>query len=185
MQRKKIVAISAIAFLALSVGTAIAYFSHTKRVPLGQFETGSTEIVVTGGTIDAENILPGGTHMFTYSIENTGSVPVQVRSKLEPSWSNPQLSTQMVHGVELVVNRGSGYQTIYSHPFGVDTDFYFSNSGTDDALWQLAPGQIWNVQVTVKLHDQAGPEYMNANYFADVIVGVREVGIQVPWPQFE
>lgn len=185
MQRKIVVAISALVFMALSAGAVIAYFSYTQRTPLGQFQTGSTEVVVTPGSTDAQNIIPGGTQMFSYTIENTGTVPVQVRSQLESVWSDAALSTQMVHGAELVVNRGSGYQTIYAQPFAVNEEFYFSDSGSDDALWQLGPGDTWIVQVTVQLDEQAGPEYMLATYSVEAIVGVRELGNEVPWPVFE
>lgn len=187
MQRKIVVAISAIAFMALSVGVAIAYFTHTQRTPLGQFQTGSTEIMVTSNTVDAQNIIPGGTQMFSYTVQNTGTVPVQVRSQLESMWSDPSLDTHLVNGVELVVNRGNGagFVPIYSQTFGVNEEFYFSDSGREDALWELAPGESWTVQVTVQLHETAGPEYMLATYSVEAIVGVREIGIQIPWPVFE
>ena len=47
----------------------------------------------------------------------------------------------MVQGVEFTVNHGAGYQTVYSNPFVVNAEFYFSDSGDEDALWELAPGE--------------------------------------------
>jgi len=185
MKRKFFVAISAVAFFAFSVGMAFAYFTYTQRTPLGQFQTGSTEIVITPGSVDTQDLLPGQTQMFSYSIENTGTVPVNVRSQLESFWSDPLLDTQMVQGVELTVNHGAGYQTVYSNPFVVNAEFYFSDSGDEDALWELAPGDTWDIQVTVQLSEDAGTEYMRASYTVEAIVGVRETGDQVPWPLFQ
>lgn len=182
MKRKLMVAVSAVAFLAVSVGAVVAYFSLTQRVPLGQFQTGSTEVIVTANTVDAMNILPGETQTFFYSIENIGTVPVHVVSQLDPSWSDPLLDPTMVLGDELVVNHGSGYQTIYDNTFAVNNTIFYSDTGNDDAPWELGPGEKWDVQFTVKLDESAGEEYMLATYAVDAVVGVREVGNQVPWP---
>ena len=184
MRRKSLIVASVFTLFALSVGTALAYFTFIKRTPLGGFQTGSTDVMVSAVATDGLNILPGETQQFMYEIQNVGSVPVNVKSKLETLWSDPILDPFVVQGSSLSVNRGSGFQTVYDMPFSLESEFFFSDFGMDDALWELAPGETWTVQIEATLDENVGTEYMMSSFDVEAVIAVRETGDQVVWPEY-
>lgn len=182
MRRKTLIAASVFTLFAVSVGTVMAYFSFIKRTPLGGFETALTDVIVSAVEVDGQNIIPGGTQQFLYTIENVGTVPVNVKSQLETMWSDPLLDPNTVTGVSLAVDMGSGFQTVYDSPFALDGEFFFSEFGMEDALWELSPGQSWTVQVETMLDESVGLEYMMQSFNVEAVIAVKETGDQVPWP---
>ena len=184
MRRKSVVLFSTLAFLVLSVGTAIAYFSFTNTTPLGGFQTGSTQIEVTSQTSDSTDLKPGDTHSFEFSLANVGTLPVSIRGYFDSEWSDELLDTSQVKGVSLEVDTGSGFMTLLSDPFILADTFYFSSNGVDQDLWQLEPNTTWDVKVTVQLDQDAGTEYMLASYGVSSVLGIKEADNSVPWPLF-
>ena len=162
MRRKSLVLLSTLAFLILSVGTVLAYFSFTTTTPLGWFETGSTQIEVLGQSTESNNLAPGETHSFEFSVQNTGTLPVFMRGYFDAAWSDQGLDPAMVTGLSLEVDSGNGLEEIKAGPFDVADIVYFSADSTDQNLWFLQPSETWIVRVTVQLDPAADTEYMLA-----------------------
>jgi hypothetical protein len=182
MKRKTLVTISMVVFMALSTGAVIAYFSRTLREPLGSFATGSTEVLVTAQSVTSQDLLPGQEQMFEYSIQNTGTVPVNAVALLDGAWSDPALDPVVVRGVKMSVMRGGNEFFLKNSAFAPEAEIFFSDSGTDEDVWELQPGEVWDVDVTLALDQTTGEEFMLANYQLDAVVGVKESGTSAPWP---
>lgn len=182
MRRKTLIVLSSAVLFALSVGTAVAYFAFTNRTLLGEFTTGSAQVEVIASSQPNTQLLPGERQTFSYTIQNIGTVPVHMRSFIEGVWSDPELDPESVSGVEMGVQRWHGStEVVLDAPFSLSNLVYYSESGEDEAIWELQPQETWEVQVVVELDPDAGSEYMAATYALELVLGVKETSPSAPW----
>lgn len=179
-----VVSLALVGFLSYKV--AYAYFSATDTTAENTFETGELTIEVSqdnmaGGISPViSNWFPGDTAVVRFEVKNTSPKDVNLAAYALGSWNVSGLDDTLVRAIKVEAWNGAAWQPIIDEPTGIFDIVYYSPDGTSSGLWNLGPGKVANLRLTVKLDETADNAYALQTYTASVKVGAVQVGGSFP-----
>ncbi|MDP2593684.1 MAG: TasA family protein [bacterium] len=188
---KIIVGIGSILFVtALVVGTTGAYFTDSKTTGENRFSAGTLSIGVEQtmqGSLPVivNNWAPGESALVQYSVKNTGSLPVHIRSSYTGAWNfSGDKNLFKVLSVEKFNENNSTWSVLMQNSSGIsqNSPVFLSQSGTDSGLTVLSPGQTLNMRLNVLFDPSAGNEYQGKQFSALVAVDAKQTTEGATWP---
>lgn len=175
-----------IAAIAIIGGGTYSYFSTTDSAP-GTLATGTLSIDLRNQnttdpfTFSVTNILPNGTALVNFDVQNNSATGVQLRGAAFGEWdgsvSAPDNTLMKVVKIE---RYNGGWQTIYDG-VGFTGYFYDSGNASDASNYTVPAGGKAQFQLTVKLDSSTGDKYQGETYNASVKVQARQDGATA-WP---
>lgn len=169
--------------LSMAGGAAFAYFSETAQSTGNTLTTGSLDISITDQNADTEftgesivsNWAPGQEALVNFDVKNVGTIPVNFRGSASGTWGNPALDVQnMVKVTKVERWNGAAWETIAANNSGITGDIYYSPTGTNTALFELAPNERAQLQLTVVLDETAGNDFQTETFTATLGVDAKQ-----------
>lgn len=177
-----------VAAIAIVGGGTYSYFS-TKDDSVGNtISTGSLSIDLRNqNTTDPllfsiPNLLPGGTALVNFDVQNNSATGVQIRGAAFGEWvgvTSP--NNALIKVVKIERWNGSAWQEIQNVPAGITGLFYDSPNGSDGSNYTVPASDKAQFQLTLKLDESAGDKYQGKSYSAAVKVQARQDGAST-WP---
>lgn len=171
--------------VAASVVTATgAFFSDTETAGNNTMTAGSLDVSVSVQNEPTtaftnipleDNWAPGEEVLVNFDVNNTGTLPLNLRGAATGTWGEPGLDSQnMVKVTKVERWEGSGWDELVSNPAGITGLFYYSPDGTNTALFEVAPGAAAQFQLTVKFDEAAGNEFESKVFTTAVQVEAKQ-----------
>lgn len=171
---------------ALLIGATFAYFNATDTSTNNHISTGTLDLNITdqnANTAFQSEALgtdwqPGETRLVNFDVKNTGTLPMNIRGFATGSWNfTPSLGDKV--SVTKVERYNGGWQELGSGPF--TGYFYYSQNGTDSELFTLNGGDKAQLQVSVKLAEDAGNEFQGKTFTVTIQAEGKQINTDV-WP---
>jgi len=160
-----------------------AYFTASADSPDNVFLSGTLDLA-----IGQDNILtgvdwrPGGTYSMEFNLENTGSMPINVKGYLGGEWGLSELDPNMVE-VVLVEKFGEfGWEQLNENNLAISEEFLNSSDGTEGGLSPIFPQEIVPFRIMIKLKETTTDEYQNQTFSANLHIAGRQVNGPADWP---
>ncbi len=167
--------------LVLSIGVTSAYFTSRATANPIVFPSGTVDIIVTQQVADGDDDLwPGSSHIFEFIVQNTGTLPVNLKGYFSGEWSNPELSTDAISFSDFRVLSGGNW-----HPMpvgglmiGQETELIDTFTGSN----VLASGEHKVYRITMGLDETAGDEYQGEHLTLGLHVAAKQINDGADWP---
>ncbi len=182
MLRSAFILVAAIAIIG---GGTYSYFSTTDQAS-GTLATGSLSIDLRNQnttdpfTFSVTNLLPDGTAIVSFDVQNDSGTGVQLRGAAFGSWVGVVSPNNALVKVVKVERYDGGWHDIYDGA-GFTGYFYDSPTAADVANSTVSAGGKAQFRLTVKLDPLTGDKYQGKTYNASVKVQARQVGATT-WP---
>jgi hypothetical protein len=160
-----------------------AFYTTTEKSEDRVFVTGTLDLSITSDDIlTVANWRPGDINALDLDVQNTGTLPVLVKGRLDGSWDESGLDSNMleISSIDMIVN-GISYK-IAQGEIHIGDEFYFSPDGTIAGLFDINSGDVVTLNIATKLSDTTPDEYQNKTFTASLhIAGKQSVGGS-DWP---
>lgn len=160
------------------IGTTGAYFSSKAQSPENVFTTGTLLVEVNQHeVVTVDNWRPGDIESYEFFVKNTGELPVHVKGYIDGQWDDAVLDSSLVEVI--TIERKSLGNWI---PLTIEDEFYYSQNGTFDQLFELAPQEMAEFRITTQLSETIGDEYQEKQYTANIHVAAKQTNEGASWP---
>jgi predicted ribosomally synthesized peptide with SipW-like signal peptide len=169
--------------VATLVGTTAAYFNASASSPDNVFTTGSLSVALSENTgLVWDDWQPGETKELSFTITNTGSMPIYVKGRFDGSWDANELSSSVISLAKIEYWYESVWYSLGQTPWGIGEEFFYSPTGTEADLTMLVGGETTQFKVIVKFDPEAGNEYQNHIFTGALHLAARQVTDGASWP---
>lgn len=180
--KKKILLSVGLVFL-VTVSLVIAYFHFRRTTTLGTYTTAEVKLdIIPLSELTVRNLLPGQEKEVKWKVVNTGTVPINLKSKLQTSFENNQLSTDVI--VIKNVQRKDSHDQWQEVTMG-NNIFFYSKNGTEHDLLELQPQEEIEFLTTLLLATTAGNEYQDKVIQTKFQIVAKQIDPQASWPEME
>lgn len=160
------------------IGTTGAYFNSKAQSLENVFTAGTLSVEINQQQVaEINGWKPGDIESYEFYVENTGELPVYIKGYVSGQWNDSALDPSVVEVTS--IERKSHGNWI---PLVLDDEFYFSQNGSSEQLFELAPQETSEFRVTTKLSETVGDEYQEKQYAAQVHVAARQTNEGASWP---
>lgn len=166
--------VSIVGAIAIMTGGTMAYFTAQADSASNQFKTGTMNVSVTQDNVvdnvrlDTDSWQPGQTITVPFSVNNTGTLPVNLKADVTGSWGNSTLDAgNVVKVTEVDYWNGSTWIPFATNVTG---EVYFSPNGLDANLMPVGGGATQQFQAKVMLDPSADSTYAGATFTATLHV---------------
>lgn len=148
------------------------------------FASGTLQVDVVQDTVlSVSNWKPGEKHLIEFNVKNTGTMPVFVKGYLAGKWGSPVLDSNMFEILSVKAMLNNAWVELVQNGFHIGSEFYVSQNGTINNLFQLQPEQILPIIVTVRLSQDAPDEYQNQTFTTSLHIAGKQVDEDTSWPE--
>jgi hypothetical protein len=160
-----------------------AFFNASAESLDNIFVSGTLDLSVDQDSIlSINNWKPGEEHTMNFQIKNIGTLPVHIKGYLAGNWSNQDLDSSLFELSALKVLVNGVWQEFNTSSLGLNSEFFISNTFTDENLISIQPNEDIEVQITVKLAENVGDEYQNQTFNSSLHIAGKQVAENVSWP---
>ena len=180
--KKILISLGIIGIAAVAVvGATGAYFSDVKTSADNTFTAGTLTISIdqTMETINPviSNWAPGDTELVRFNVDNTGSLPVNLRGFANGTWNNSTLVDTLVKVTKVeYYNAAGNWVTIIANTAGLMGKYYYSSNGTNSGLYELAGGATEQFRLSVYFDSAADNAYQGKTYTASLTMEAKQTG---------
>ncbi|PIQ91923.1 MAG: hypothetical protein COV70_01695 [Parcubacteria group bacterium CG11_big_fil_rev_8_21_14_0_20_39_22] len=189
--KKIVLGFGVVAFVAaVVVGTTGAFFTDSETTGDNRFQAGTLSIDIDQSSqgslpIIVDNWAPGETATVRFDVENTGTLPLNLRTSYNGSWNfagDPGYFK--VTKIERFNESNSTWATLAQSTNGIGTgsQVYVSPTGAEASLYSVSPGEIVRLRQVVLFDSQAGNEFQGRTYTANITVDAKQVNEGATWP---
>jgi len=169
--------------VALAISSTTAYFTGLSQSDDNIFTSGNLDIDVTQDDVLAvQNWSPGSEQLLEFAMTNTGSMTEYVKGYLGGVWNSDGLDSSVFRIEKLERKIADAWVTINADGLSMDEEFYLSAEGRENTLFELAPGAREDFRLLISLSEEAGDEYQNEFFTANLHLAAKQVVIGSQWP---
>lgn len=174
---------------ALLVGATFAFFTATDTSTGNTFQTGTMNLSITDQNANTDfqsealgtNWQPGEERIVNFDVKNTGSLPMNIRGFATGTWGDAGLDTENRVSVEKVERwNGASWEELGTGPH--TGYFYYSPTGGNTALFIVNGGDRAQLQLTVKLDEDAGNNFQGKTFTATLQAEAKQTNDNTSWP---
>ncbi len=165
MKTKILLCVGILFLIALSI--VIAYFHFRRTTTLGTYTTAEVKLeIIPLSEVTISNLLPGQEKEVKWKAVNTGTVPINIKSKLQTSFEDNQLSTDVIviKNLQRKDSEDKWQEVVMDNSI-----FFYSKNGTEQDLLELETQEEVEFRATLLLAPTAG----------------KQVDPQASWPEME
>lgn len=181
--------VSIVGAIAIMTGGTMAYFTASADSNANTITTGTMELQVNQGadlfqpSTAITNLQPGETQFVRFDVQNTGTLPVNLRAAATGSWtSRPALDATKMEVTKVEFWNGSGWQQITANDNGLTGFVYYSPDGSSNSLLTLNGGATMQFRLTVQLDPTADTNYAGQTYTTTLHVQAKQTDPLATWP---
>lgn len=170
-----------IAVLVLSVGVTSAYFTSKTKGADNVFSTGTVAVTLdTEEVVQGEGFFPGSEHRIGFEVENTGTLPVELKGYFSGEWDDGQLDTDVIYfrNPEALIN--FNWKAVKEGTLAPGEEIELKDSLTNSS--RLNPGEKRQFQVTLVFDRDAGDEYQGAEFTSAIHIAAKQIAPGADWP---
>lgn len=163
--------------------TTAAYFTLAKQEASAVFMTGVLDVSLTQTTqFNFDTVLPGSSHVIEFQAENTGNTPAYFKWYLDGIWSAEGLSSSVFSIASVERLNGEEWEQIGVAPAVMTEEFFFSQNGDEQNLYELQSGEIELFRVTVQVSEDLANEYQGQSFETSLHLAAKQVHESASWP---
>ncbi len=169
--------------LASVVGVSGAFFTYAGQTQATQLKSSSLTMTLNGATPEIDNWLPGQVQELVYTLENSGTLPVQVKAYVAGSWADPMLEQSVVSIDRLEIWQDNTWQQI-SGAWPLEDEFLIVRQTGDTDPTTLEPGDGVQLRVSLRLSEDVTNEYQAELFNTELHVAGKQLDAGADWPDF-
>lgn len=160
-----------------------AYFSASANSPNNIFTSGTLEVNVDEvNSMTVSNMRPGDSNLIEFDVQNTGTLPIQVKGFLAGEWGDQTLDSNVFEILSIQRATQEGWQLLSSQSLAVGEEFFLSNDLSENNLSLLQPGEQASLRVLLKLSDSTSDSYQNQTFSTSLHVAAKQAVEASSWP---
>ncbi|GIK83966.1 MAG: hypothetical protein BroJett025_05880 [Patescibacteria group bacterium] len=160
-----------------------AFFTDVNSSPENVLTSGTVSVAVNQDSVlSVSDWRPGEQQVLEFAVENTGSMPVEIKGYLHGAWSEPNLDPEIVEIIAIERKEGENWIQVTQNGGVIGQEFYLSADGTENSLLALEPQEVAAFRLTVQLSETAPDEYQNQTFVTSLHIAGRQITGSSSWP---